>query len=144
MRSDLIMMACLAAFAVAMVATAGDPSPLDSVAGTEPTTSARAETASPETSAETSPESSPEPLPSATEALAPSEEISRLPPTLAAPARCTGNCAVQAGYQWAQARQIIDADDCDQAPEALIEGCKTFADEQTQVKGDRDIVRKLD
>jgi hypothetical protein len=43
---------------------------------------------------------------------------------------CKGDCAGQrAGYEWAQAHGIDDAEDCSGDSEAFIEGCRAFVEE---------------
>src|SRR4029453_17337762 len=42
---------------------------------------------------------------------------------------CKGDCAAhRAGYEWAQAHDIDDVEDCSGDTEAFIEGCKAFVE----------------
>jgi hypothetical protein len=143
MRTDLIMMACLATFAVAMVATA------DYSAST-PDAADAGQTAAAEPDAETT--RSGDQLPDQT--LAQSPQLSGEAPQLGDEAglqlsassdvKCASDCATQLGYQWARIHEIVDVDDCNGAEAAaFIEGCRAYAEEQTQLGIDRDESQKV-
>jgi hypothetical protein len=142
MRTDLIMMGCLAAFAVAMVATA------DYSAST-PDAADSGQTASAEPDAETARPG--DQLPDQT--LAQSPQLASEGPQLSdeavrqlsaiGDAKCASDCATQLGYQWARTHEIVDADDCNGSESAaFIEGCRAYAEDQTQLGLDRDASQK--
>jgi hypothetical protein len=142
MRTDLIMMACLAVFAVAMVATADySASTPDAVDAGQPA------------GAESNPETARlgDSLPDQT--LAQSPQLSNEGPQLSGETagqlrtpsepKCAADCASRLGYQWARMHEIVDADDCNGAESAaFVEGCRAYAEEQTQQGIDRDATQK--
>lgn len=48
---------------------------------------------------------------------------------------CSGH---QAGYDWAEQRDIDDEDDCGGNSESFIEGCKAFVQENTDTPDEPD------
>lgn len=47
--------------------------------------------------------------------------------------RCTEDCSGhEAGYDWAEEREIDDPDDCDGNSDSFIEGCQAYAEEQAE------------
>jgi hypothetical protein len=46
---------------------------------------------------------------------------------------CTVDCSGhEAGYEWAERKGIEDADDCGGNSDSFIEGCRAWAEEQTE------------
>jgi len=52
---------------------------------------------------------------------------------------CTDDCSGhEAGYQWAQDNGIEEPDDCGGNSESFIEGCVTYAEEQSEGEAEAD------
>jgi hypothetical protein len=143
MRTDLIMMACLAVFAVAMVATAD-------LSSSTPDTADAGQTAKVEPNRQAA--QPVDQLPDQTLSQSPQEadqaqpvsnEVTPQSDPLIEP-KCATDCASQSGYRWAQMHEIVDADDCSSGDSAaFIEGCRTYAEEQTQLGANPDASQKL-
>lgn len=77
-------------------------------------------------------------------ALTPAIEVPAPPPVVAVQGNhfagyaCTSDCSGhEAGYQWAEENDISDADDCDGNSESFIEGCKAYANEQSESQAEQ-------
>ena len=125
MRSPWIMMGCIAAFLVAMVAsTSGyftdDQLPPDDQAAA--ISSAQALPAVQE-SVETYPPAA---------AAADAAVVSRLEPSADETGACAGACSDgEAGYEWAEAHRVGLQADCAGASEPFNEGCRLYVEIQT-------------
>lgn len=122
MRSPWIMMGCIAAFLVAMVAstsgyfTDDQLAPDDQVAATSPAQAPPVV----QGSAETSP-------PAADAAV-----VSRLEPAADEAGACAGTCSDgEAGYEWAEAHRVGPQADCAGTSEPFNEGCRLYVEIQT-------------
>lgn len=53
---------------------------------------------------------------------------------------CTDDCSGhEAGYEWAERRDITDPDDCGGNSQSFVEGCRSWAEEQDD-QGDSDVL----
>jgi hypothetical protein len=132
MRSPWIMMGCIAAFLVTMVASTSsyfaddEAQPAGQATATAPSEAAPLGPDPSAPSAPPGPDDGPGAVPM------------NVPAALFAGA-CTADCPdSEAGYQWAEAHRLSDPADCPNDPQPFTEGCRLYVELQTALGGHDD------